>query len=339
MPLKIPSEVRASVIRDWLNGKPRDTIAHDNVVSAGAVSNMVNNWRDALAVYDADALRELGIMFRKLAITAPQSAIGFRLASILKDLGVDEENFGDFVSQIYSQCKDIGLKPEYIAYNTKQYTQISEISNYIQEKTNERRKLEEDIEKLRGDELEAQADLLVTLDENKVQLAELEQFSTLKVELDKLGISAENIRRTIGFIQGVQRSGYNLDTIKQLLLAWEESAAIQAELEKNIENLTGKHTDLQKECDRLEEVASAHRLKESLFKQLEAMGFGLKELKILFYTIKEVAAENKMAENQAVQKFLEDIEKNYDKLRYPSTLERLKSEIEKTKNRVEYNTQ
>jgi uncharacterized protein YpuA (DUF1002 family) len=81
----------------------------------------------------------------------------------------------------------------------------------------------------------------------------------------------------------------------------------------------------------LEEITSAHRLKESLFKQLNEMGFGLKELKLLFYTIKEVAAENKMAEAQAVQKFFEDIEKNYDnKLVYDSTLERLKSEIEKT---------
>jgi hypothetical protein len=152
MPLKIPSEVRASVIRDWLNGKPRDTVARDNVVSSGAVSNMVNNWREATA-YDADALRELGIMFRKLGITAPQSAIGFRLASILKDLGVDEENFRDFVSHIYSQCNDIGLKPECIAYNTKQILDlsgpipISEIPNYIQEKTNRRRTLE-DIKKL-----------------------------------------------------------------------------------------------------------------------------------------------------------------------------------------------
>jgi hypothetical protein len=34
MPQKIPREVRASVIRDWLSGKPRDTIAHDNMVSA-----------------------------------------------------------------------------------------------------------------------------------------------------------------------------------------------------------------------------------------------------------------------------------------------------------------
>jgi hypothetical protein len=49
---------------------------------------------------------------------------------------------------------------------------------------------------------------------------------------------------------------------------------------------------------------------------------------LLFYTIKEVATENKVPENQAAQKFFEDIEKNYDnRLRYDSTLKR-KSEIE-----------
>jgi hypothetical protein len=70
----------------------------------------------------------------------------------------------------------------------------------------------------------------------------------------------------------------------------------------------------------LEELISIHRNKESLFKELKDMGFGLKELKLLFYTIKKVAIENKIPENQAVQKFLEDIEKNYDnKLGYDST--------------------
>ena len=55
------------------------------------------------------------------------------------------------------------------------------------------------------------------------------------------------------------------------------------------------------------------------------------ELKLLFYTIKEVATENKVPENQAVQKFFEEIEKNYNiKLSYDSTLERLKSEIQET---------
>jgi hypothetical protein len=35
MPLRIPGDIRAAVIRDWLNGKPRDAIARDNSASAG----------------------------------------------------------------------------------------------------------------------------------------------------------------------------------------------------------------------------------------------------------------------------------------------------------------
>jgi len=63
MPQKISSEVRDSVIRDWLSGKPRDTIAHDNMISTGAVTYIINEWRN---VYDSDAVRQLGINFRKL---------------------------------------------------------------------------------------------------------------------------------------------------------------------------------------------------------------------------------------------------------------------------------
>jgi DNA-binding transcriptional MerR regulator len=209
---------------------------------------------------------------------------------------------------------------------------ISEIPNYILEKNNERQKLEEHIKKLEDDtkkigaKVEAQAELMVTLDE-KDYLTELEEFSKLKAEFDKLGIPSDDIRRTTEIIQGVQKSGYNLDNVKQLVSDW----TILGQLEKNIQDLADKRTNLQNESDRLEELISAHRLKES-FKKLEAMGFGLKELKILFYTIKEVAAENKTAENLAVRKFLEDIEKNYDnKLSYDSMLEHVKSDIEKAK--------
>jgi len=63
------------------------------MVTTDAVTYIINEFRNHLAVSDADALRELGIMFSKLGITAPPCATGFRLASILKDLGVDEDNF------------------------------------------------------------------------------------------------------------------------------------------------------------------------------------------------------------------------------------------------------
>ena len=106
-----------------------------------------------------------------------------------------------------------------------------------------------------------------------------------------------------------------------MLSTWETSSAIQARIEKNIEDLTDKRDNLEEEVEKL---TSTHLL----FRQLRDMGFGLKELKLLFYTVKEVAAENKIPEDKAVQKFLEDIEKNYDTiLGYE---ERIKSDIEKT---------
>jgi uncharacterized protein (DUF1684 family) len=92
MPLRIPTDVRAAVIRDWESGKSRDTIARDHSIS-GAVSYIVQEWASAMTQGDAHALRELGIMLRKSGITAPQCAMGFRLARIMKELGVDEKNY------------------------------------------------------------------------------------------------------------------------------------------------------------------------------------------------------------------------------------------------------
>jgi hypothetical protein len=56
-----------------------------------------------------------------------------------------------------------------------------------------------------------------------------------------------------------------------------------------------------------------------------------KELKLLSRLIKEVAAANKIAPDIAVEKFFEDIEKDYDNnLGYESKLVHLKSDIVKT---------
>jgi hypothetical protein len=342
MPLRIPGDIRAAVMRDWLNGKPRDAIARDNSLSAGSVSNIINNWRNDLTHPVADALRELGIMLRKSRITASQCALGFRLASIMKDLGVDEDTFRAFISEIYNHSKNIGLKPEYIAYNTKQILDLSgsiplsQIPDYIQEKTNEKRKLEENITRLGDEELGAKAELHHALNEKKVSLAELEQFSDLKVELNKLGISVQDVQHFVRTIQGVRQLGYRVDNIVRVVSNWEASSAIQAKLEETIRDLTVNERDLQEEADRLDRRTSIHRQKLSVYEQLRDMGFGLKELKLLFDTITEVSAENKISDKLAVQKFFGDIEKNYDnKLGYDTKLVGLKSEIEGLKSEID----
>ena len=289
----------------------------------------------------ADALRELGIMLRKSRITASQCALGFRLASIMKDLGVDEDAFRLFISEIYNHSKNIGLQPEYIAFNTKQILDLTgSIPSYIQEKANEKRKLEENITRLGNEELDAKAALHQALNEEKVSLAELEQFSNLKIELDKLGISLADVQQFVRTIQGVRQLGYSVDSIARIVSNLEASFRILAALDNSIKDLTVSERDLQEEYDRLETLTSVQRQKLSVYKQLLDMGCGLGELKLLFSTIKEISAENKIHDTVAVKMFFGDIERNYDtKLGYESKILALKSEIERLKSEIDKQNQ
>jgi hypothetical protein len=88
MPSKLPDNLKSLVIQQWLAGIQRDKIAVDNGLSAGAVTNTVNEWRSALGFYAADALRDLGVTLKRIGITPAQCAIGFRVAMMLNRLGV-----------------------------------------------------------------------------------------------------------------------------------------------------------------------------------------------------------------------------------------------------------
>jgi hypothetical protein len=115
MPSKLPDNLKSLVIQDWLSGKQRDKIAGDNGLSAGAVTNMVNEWRQALGFSTTDGLRELAVTLKKIGITPAQCALGFRAALTMNRLGVKEDDFESFMSDVYRRSKNLGLTPESIA--------------------------------------------------------------------------------------------------------------------------------------------------------------------------------------------------------------------------------
>jgi DNA-directed RNA polymerase specialized sigma24 family protein len=65
LPTKLPEHVKSSVIQQWLQGKTRDSIAIDTGLSAGAVTNIINEWRKGLGYPLADELRELATTLKK----------------------------------------------------------------------------------------------------------------------------------------------------------------------------------------------------------------------------------------------------------------------------------
>ena len=65
------------------------------------------------------------------------------------------------------------------------------------------------------------------------------------------------------------------------------------------------------------------------YKELEDMGFGLKEQKLLWHKVREIGVANHMNPKEAVQKFLKDVEEEYDdELGFESKIQNSKSEIQ-----------
>lgn len=340
LPTKLPENIKSAVIQQWLQGSARDLIAIDTGLSAGAVTNIINQWRRGLSYPLADDLREIAVTFKKIGITATQCALGFRLATIMIKLGVNEQEFEYFISQIYNDSKNLDLQPDKIAYYLDELLKfskdipLSQIPDYIKQKTNEKSKLEKDIEELqekikqlKEEKLAAEKLYNASLENESKTTSILAWYLKLKTELDRYKVPLEDVSL---FAKAVSRLGqYGYDTDK-IIAESSELDFLKRQLQyfrTIIPDLENKYVKLNEECTSLEQMVNSHRQRISVYDELEQMGFGLKELKLLWHTITEIAEANNISSDGAVQKFFKDIEEQYDnKLGFESKLDKLRSD-------------
>ena len=65
MPPLTDERTRRNVIREWILGFPRDTIAEQNNIGAGTVSSIVANYKVGLEELDFDSIRQLAVEARQ----------------------------------------------------------------------------------------------------------------------------------------------------------------------------------------------------------------------------------------------------------------------------------
>ena len=75
----------------------------------------------------------------------------------------------------------------------------------------------------------------------------------------------------------------------------------------------------------------------NIYRQLESRGFGLKEIKQLQYVILEIALANNITEDNAILKFLKDVEEQYDnKLGFDLKVNEKRNELNKLNSQIVY---
>ena len=340
MTYKIPENIRQTVIRLWLEGNSRKHIAVTCGISEGTVSNIIAEWRQKLGNLDVEALRELVSNNKRARIDGAQSAQGSRITMILRKMGIDEETFELFLLNIYEPCQRAGLTGDKIGpyledlfkflkeenannnnNNDGNPIKLSEILYHIEQMKNEKRTLEQDIQNLRKEKKQSQEEASyakelrdAAIEDERITTAELREYSNLKAELRRCGLSIEeDIPKFVQVVHGIKRYENDVDKILSDYSDEQIKQIKRGRLIDELKILEDTKMGLQSECSFLKEQVDLQRKMHNVYQELKSMGFGLRELKIIYNTIKEIAAENNIIDyREAVNKFVEFLEQRYD---------------------------
>src|SRR5215204_6512901 len=210
MPIGTGNDVKSGIVYEWLRGNSRDKIAGIYNISTGGVTNIINQWRNNIGAYNAEDLRELSISLKKANITPIQCSIGFRVAKIMQRLGITEEQFESFMSDIYDRCQKLQLGPDQIGkylmetINISKIVFPSQIPNYINTKKMEIKNLHTQIENINQeislshinkDSLEKKLNSLA--DSNSISRDAITWYKSIKNAFENAGISIDSIPRFI----------------------------------------------------------------------------------------------------------------------------------------------
>jgi hypothetical protein len=204
MPSAIDPLIKKEVINQWLAGDSRDRIASDNNVSAGTVTNIINEWKKGVEDSDYGYLRELTLPLKKQGIGLIELAPFVRLFKYIQKLGADEGQIESFIANCMNAANS--LPPEKIINLANQLFDIAkseaippvEVPIYIRQKSEEKQRLEEQTQ-------EAAAIL-----QSKIgDIETINEFNQLKEHLSTHNLSLEDPTRLLSILQTIRQIGYD----------------------------------------------------------------------------------------------------------------------------------
>ena len=120
----------------------------------------------------------------------------------------------------------------------------------------------------------------------------------LKIELGRYGIPIYDIPKFAKIWSGVAQKGYDIDKI---ILEFSDLEAARSDYMFYQERIPS----LKMQKDEVEESTKFYKQRLSYVEDLQAIGFGLKELKELWYTIVEISNTNNISREDCCQEAFE----------------------------------
>lgn len=96
---RIPHLLKIKVLNQWLNGMSRDNIAINNKISAGSVSNIIQDFKND-DIPDINLLRGVAVGLKRENLDLTQFARSMRLRKMLDNLELPEDRIEKFLEHL-----------------------------------------------------------------------------------------------------------------------------------------------------------------------------------------------------------------------------------------------
>ena len=142
MASRIPPALKKRVIKEWLEGTPRNAISDNCEISEGSVTNIISQARDG-DVRDIDLLREVALAMKKENISLSYFAHSIRLKHIYDEIKLFEDQVESFLDRISVHCiendieeRDFINSVDYVCYVSEMLNvSIAELPEYLHDNT------------------------------------------------------------------------------------------------------------------------------------------------------------------------------------------------------------
>jgi uncharacterized coiled-coil DUF342 family protein len=329
MKIPISEHIKSAVIGTWISGKTRDKIASEYNIGSGSVSNIIDQWKNRIGVFDANSLRESGLALKKAGITPIQCIDGLRIINIINQLGIDEDHLFDFLQKLYNESKKQKLEPIDIARLVKVINafpiknSLNNIPQYINKKQHEKIKLDKDIDYRKHEiekldkEIENKRKEIQDLKEDfesvtKEMQNEKKNFLLLKnvkKELEKNDIDIHVSEPLIYVIKIFQDMHFELLTIFSEFSDIKEYRNLVDNKDRKIKGLESHIKDLKTISDNYETKIASNETIVLYIKQLENIGINTFDIKTLEWVFSEISKKNGLTKKEIKFRFFRYLER------------------------------
>jgi chaperonin cofactor prefoldin len=268
---------------------------------------------------------------------------GSRVVKRLRDLGIDESKFADFIHSAYTDAVEQGLKPEEFVDSCTELRRLRRLTgkgysviledfktkHEVNEKLNvENRELEKERRGLKNL-------LLQEMREKNTTLETLKWFDETRKALKNNGVEVEELEKLSTLLVNVSEKSYDTKDVINFYSVTRDLEDQKSLLETSICSLTSEEASLKERSEALTEIISGNQDIVDSISEIKSMNLSVENINEILEKVTEVSSLHGMNRKEALDKFISEIDLQYEaKLGYENEVNRLQSRTSRLNDKI-----